>query len=151
MVKKRNISADKLKKMLRKVGFRATPAHLALLGLMHYSREPLSPEDMIRRIGTKFDQATVYRIIRRFKIAGLIKQIDLRHNHAHYEIAGMDDHHHLVCIECGRLEDVSGCGLEEMESNILRTTRHFAEIRQHALEFYGICKQCLRSSERNII
>ena len=54
------------------------------------------------------------------------------------------DHHHLVCLRCGRIEDVAHCGVEAMQSAILRGSKHFTEIRQHALEFYGICKACAK-------
>ena len=75
---------------------------------------------------------------------GVIRQIDLRHNHAHYEMADMQKHHHLVCVYCGRIEDVRECGVEEMQETIARRSKHFAAVKTHSLEFYGICKSCVK-------
>ena len=88
------------------------------------------------------DQATVYRTVKSLKQKGIIRQIDLRQNHAHYEFADMAEHHHLVCAECGKIEDVRHCKVENWEGTVLHHSKHFAEIRQHALEFYGVCKTC---------
>jgi Fe2+ or Zn2+ uptake regulation protein len=32
--------------------------------------------------------------------------------------------------------------MEETQNRIVRSSKHFAEIKQHALEFYGVCKSC---------
>jgi Fur family ferric uptake transcriptional regulator len=106
----------------------------------------MSAQEVMGTLPSGTDQATVYRTLKLLKEKGLIKQIDLRHNHAHYELAGNAEHHHLVCLRCGRIEDVEHCGAEAIQSTILRNSKHFAEIKAHALEFYGICKRCAQKS-----
>lgn len=128
--------------MLRKCGSRATPARLLMLEALAQSKTPVSPQALIEKLDGAMDQATVYRIVAALKRAGLIRQIDLRHNHAHYELARTGEHHHLVCTRCGRIEDVEECEVAATHAAILRRSKHFAEITQHALEFYGICKKC---------
>lgn len=91
---------------------------------------------------TNIDRATIYRAITSLKQQGVIKQIDLRHNHAHYELAGMKDHHHIICLRCGKIEDVDKCGVQDMQVRVFNQSKHFAKIQEHALEFYGICKAC---------
>jgi Fe2+ or Zn2+ uptake regulation protein len=135
---------DDLRNLLRKSGHKATPSRLAILDIFKKTRKPLSAQEIIDSLSRDTDQATVYRTLKSLKEKGIIKQIDLRHNHAHYELADMAEHHHLICLQCGRIEDVMHCGVEAMESTILKSSRHFAEIRQHALEFYGICKSCAK-------
>jgi Fur family ferric uptake transcriptional regulator len=133
---------SKLKKLLRKSGCKATPARLEVLAHLADSRSPMSAQDIIDRLQNKADQATVYRIIKILKEKGLIRQIDLRLNHAQYELAKKREHHHLVCVACSRIEDVRNCGVEAMHETILSHSRHFLKINQHALEFYGVCKNC---------
>lgn len=131
-----------LKAMLRSVGCKATPRRMAVLGLMHRAIQPLSVEDIMRGIKTEADQATVYRTVKLLESRGIIRQVDLRHHHAHYELADDKDHHHVICTVCGRIEDVTHCALNRAYNAVLRGARHFAEIRQHALEFFGVCKTC---------
>ena len=131
------------KDVLHKAGFKATSARMALLKLMKKSKKPLSAENMISGLGKNFDQATIYRIVKKLKQSGIIKQIDLRHNHAHYELVDIDDHHHLICIKCGKIEDITGCEIEEMYKTILKKYSTFSKIKQHSLEFYGVCKKCI--------
>ena len=136
-----------MRDMLRKSGYKATPSRLAILALFKKSKNPMSAQEIIEVLPRDTDQATVYRTLKSLKGKGIIKQIDLRHNHAHYEFTDIVDHHHLICLSCGRIEDVEHCGVEMMQSAILRSSKHFTEIRQHALEFYGLCKACAKRTE----
>lgn len=131
-----------MRTVLRKSGYKATSPRLAILQMFKKTKQPLSAQEMIALLPYGIDQATVYRTLKSLREKGIIKQIDLRHNHAHYELADIDEHHHLICLRCGRIEDVHKCGIENLQETILKNSKHFAEIRQHALEFYGICKSC---------
>ncbi len=129
------------KMMLRKSGYKATPARLAILNVFKRAKKPLSAQEVIETLH-ETDQATVYRTLKSLEEKGILRHIDLRHNHAHYELADLAEHHHLVCLECGKIEIVHHCGMEETQNRIVRSSKHFAEIKQHALEFYGVCKSC---------
>lgn len=136
--------------ILRKSGYKATEPRLAILETFRKSKRPLSAKEIIDMLPSSrsIDQATVYRTLRSLKTKGVIHQIDLRHNHAHYELTDIVDHHHLICLQCGKIEDVHHCGVENMEAAILRGSKHFLEIRQHTLEFYGLCKTCARKTDQ---
>jgi Fe2+ or Zn2+ uptake regulation protein len=142
-------TAEKLefKSLLQKSGLRATPSRLAVLDVLHRSKKPLSAQRVIEEVKDGMDQATVYRIFKDLLAKGLVRTIDLRHNHAHYELVRPDDHHHLICVKCGRIEDVHECGVEEMQAAVARRSKHFAAISNHSLEFYGLCKSCAKKDE----
>lgn len=131
--------------LLRKAGHKTTPARLRVLEFFEKSKNPPSAQDVIDALGNFADTATIYRTLKTLKNKGLIRQVDLRHNHAHYEIYREDEHHHLICLRCGKIEDVHDCGVDE--SKILRHSKRFAEIKHHALEFYGLCKTCVKSEK----
>jgi Fur family ferric uptake transcriptional regulator len=138
---------DDLRTILRKSGHKATPPRLAILEVFKKNSNPLSAQEIINSLPSNADQTTVYRTLKSLKEKGIIKQIDLRHNHAHYEIADVNDHHHLICLRCGKIEDVAHHNVEVMERTILQNAKHFSEIRQHTLEFYGICKACAKKAK----
>jgi Fur family ferric uptake transcriptional regulator len=135
---------DALKNVLRKGGYKATPSRLAILALFKKNKTPMSAQELIDSLLSHVDQATIYRAIKSFKERGIIRQVDLRHNHAHFELADVADHHHIICLQCGRIEDVEHRHVKAMEEAIARNAKHFLEIKQHTLEFYGICKTCAK-------
>ena len=114
--------------MLRKAGYKATPSRLAILEVFKKTRNPMSAQGIIDALPSDTDQATIYRTLKSLKEKGIIKQIDLRHNHAHYELANTVEHHHLVCLKCGKIEDVHHCNLENMQAVVLRSSKHFASV-----------------------
>jgi Fur family ferric uptake transcriptional regulator len=138
---------ENFREILRKSGHKATPSRLAILGAFKKNKNPMSAQEIIAALSSDADQATVYRTLSALKKKGVLRQIDLRHNHAHYELTDIAEHHHLICLSCGRIEDVHRCGVEAMQHAVLHGSKHFAEIRQHALEFYGICKSCKLKKE----
>ncbi|MBI2056542.1 MAG: transcriptional repressor [Candidatus Sungbacteria bacterium] len=134
--------------ILRRSGLKATHPRIALLNVIAESSAPVSAQEAAKRVGKKMDQATIYRAFNTLKSKKIIRQVDLRHNHAHYELFDYDDHHHMICISCGKVEDISGCEVESMYSAFLRAARSFATIEQHSLEFYGVCKTCAEKTQR---
>ena len=130
------------KVLLRKARYKVTPARIAVFMLLQKSKNPLSAREIIDEFQAKIDPVTIYRILHAFKSKGIIYQVDLRHNHAHYELSSKKEHHHLMCVACGRIEDVHQCRVQDLYQQILKNAHGFSEIRQHALEFYGVCKLC---------
>ncbi len=128
--------------LLRKVGMKATLAHLVIIDFIKNSKKPISSQDIIEGIKINIDPATVYRCINKLKHHGLIRQIDLRQNHAQYEFFDMKHHHHIICVHCGKIQDIHTCNIESIHQDILQKSHHFQEIKNHSLEFYGVCKKC---------
>lgn len=145
---KKSRQRDDIKTILRKNGLKATSARIALLALLERTAAPLSAQALIERLGDQIDQATVYRALQSLKERHIIRQVDLRHNHAHYERTTGEEHHHLVCLRCGTIEDVHQCNIDHMHHTVLAHAKNFARIEQHALEFYGICKRCAKTEQR---
>lgn len=132
-------------KLLREAGYKATAGRLRLLAVLRASKEPLSIQELMRKVsGVAIDQATVYRILTVLEDVGVVRQVNLRHGHADYEFVGTSDHHHLVCTVCKRVEDVPGCDSELVAKQALRKAKQFASITQHSFEFFGICKTCAK-------
>lgn len=135
------ISTD-YKHLLRTAGYKATPQRLSLLEVLGRAREPLSIQEILERCRQqKIDQATIYRTLKVLADIGLVRQVDFAHAHAHFELATGDDHHHLVCTSCGKVEDVTGCNFESLAKHALKHSS-FASIDRHSLEFFGTCKKC---------
>lgn len=129
--------------LLRQRSHKVTPARLALLSLLEKIHRPLTVETIMRRLAPhRFDQATIYRTLALLKHSGLVRQVDFHQGHAWYELAGQSEHHHAICTGCGRLEDITDCCADSLDTIALQQSG-FAQIKTHALEFFGVCKNCM--------
>lgn len=133
---------------LNDVHLRATPARLALMNLLETSDKPLDVQTMIdylEKEDVNTDPATVFRIVNMFTEKGLTRQIQLQEGKFRYELAGKEDHHHLVCTRCGDIQAISDCNIEVLESHIEKK-KNF-KVTSHSLEFFGFCAKCLAISK----
>ncbi|MBI2426223.1 MAG: transcriptional repressor [Candidatus Kerfeldbacteria bacterium] len=133
--------------LLKNAGFKVTDTRRLVLEIFLATHKPLSIHGVLEKTKRgSVNQATVYRIVEAFIAAGVLRRVDLQHEHAHYELTDEDDHHHIICTSCGKVEDVDGHGDEAFKTDLLRKSKEFATITTHALEFYGICKTCARKA-----
>lgn len=128
-----------LEDRIRKAGFRATKPRVEFLALLSAHESPASVQELADKAHA--DMVTFYRIAESFEVAGLIQRVDLRTGSALYEIAGTH-HHHVVCTDCGVVEDVDVCLPERLTRAVAEESKSFTNITSHALEFFGTCKKC---------
>ncbi len=90
--------------------------------------------------------ATIYRTLSVFEDVGLIKRIDIGDGIARYELADEQamPHCHLICMTCGRVQEIDGSGMEAALKNV--RTREFV-VRDQTIVFHGYCSEC-RENER---
>lgn len=130
------------KALLKGAGFKATPGRLLLLETLQKEFEPLTVFEIQKRLRNKLNEVTLYRALEAFAATGLVRRVDLNHDHAHYELAvGRAHHDHVVCTSCGTVEDVEGCALVPLEKKAL-VQSNFLSIYSHNLEFFGLCQNC---------
>lgn len=136
---------EKFSSVLRANGYKATPARLHVLSVLKSADHPLTTQEILKKLGGKVNQATVYRTLESLLAVSIVRQVDMQHGHAHYELlSGSTHHHHLICRSCGQTEDVPRCGIEAIEASVLQKSKTFANIEDHALEFFGQCKKCIK-------
>lgn len=130
---------------LNEANLRATPARLAIMQYLEQTDQPVDVQTLIEFLdnnGIKSDPATVFRIVNMFTEKGLTKQIQLNEGKFRYELSSKEEHHHLICTQCGAIEDISDCGIDLLEKEIQKKKGFL--VKTHALEFFGVCKQCQR-------
>lgn len=131
--------------VLRNAGLRATPKRAAIFGALASAATPRTAESLYASLPKpKANLATVYRTLESFEKAGLVRRVDLRHGHAHFELAG-DEHHHLVCTSCSKIEDFKDCDVAPLTKRVLKGSKKFNTITSHSLEFFGLCNSCIKT------
>jgi Fur family transcriptional regulator, ferric uptake regulator len=106
----------------------------------HVDAEELAAH--LREPGKKVSRASVYRTLDLLAEANLVKPIRLLGGKQRvYEHIHSGEHHdHLVCTECGRIQEFFSEGLENLQSKVCKE-HEFRPVR-HTMIVYGLCGQC---------
>lgn len=126
---------------LKNMGLKATFPRLKILELFEKSAvRHLTAEDVYRLLiaeNMDIGLATVYRVLTQFEQAGLLERHYFESGKAVFEINAGKHHDHLVCINCGRVEEFYDPEIERRQAKIAKE-RGFA-IHEHALYLYVEC------------
>ena len=128
---------------LKSMGLKATLPRLKILALFERTEvRHLTAEDVYRLLlaeNLDVGLATVYRVLTQFEQAGLLERHYFESGKAVFELSAGQHHDHLVCIDCGRVEEFYDAEIERRQTRIARE-RGFI-IREHALYLYAECSK----------
>lgn len=128
---------------LKSMGLKATLPRLKILELFENAPvRHLSADDVYRiLLGENMDigLATVYRVLTQFEQAGLLERHHFESGKAVFEIRAGQHHDHLICIDCGRVEEFFDEEIERRQNKIAKG-RGFV-IQEHALYLYVECSK----------
>jgi Fur family ferric uptake transcriptional regulator len=126
---------------LKTHGLKATAPRLRILSLFESSKvRHLSAEDVYRVLmgeGIDVGLATVYRVLTQFEQAGILQRHHFESGKAVFELNEGHHHDHLVCLQCGRVEEFYDPEIEKRQMKVAKE-RGFA-IREHSLYLYAEC------------
>jgi Fur family ferric uptake transcriptional regulator len=126
---------------LKASGLKATLPRLKILEIFQNSSvRHLSAEDVYKILLTEnmdVGLATVYRVLTQFEQAGLLSRNHFETGKAVFELNEGSHHDHLVCLDCGRVEEFYDEQIEKRQQKIANE-RGF-DIAEHALALYGHC------------
>lgn len=100
--------------------------------------------DEIHRLAQKAEPrlslSTVYRNLLRFKQLGLIDELHFDEGHHHYEVKAKKEHHHLKCLNCGRVIEFNYPIASQIIDDVLKTKGF--EVTGTEICLSGYCNQC---------
>lgn len=117
-----------------------------LLDIFSRKHKPLSVAELLGLLtqkGRTVNKTTVYREIQFLLSQDTIVPVFIDETHTKYEL-NTSHHHHLVCKNCGSIEDIEMKEIEQMFPAIekkLKQKKKFTSI-IHTLEFFGVCQKC---------
>lgn len=117
-----------------------TTARTAIFDTLLHADEPLKNGEIVRRTPS-VDRASVYRTLELFSELGITETI-IRGWTPLTELAEpfKAHHHHIICEECGRAEEIENDTLEDVLN--LVASRHKFTLKKHIVELTGICSSC---------
>lgn len=142
-------NADELKSS----GLKATLPRIKILEVFQRSNQRhLTAEDVFKVLlneGSDIGLATVYRVLMQFEQAGILSRNHFEAGKAVFELNEGKHHDHLVCVDCGRVEEFYDPEIERRQQQIAKD-RGYA-LQDHALSLYVTCQKegCSGKSQQN--
>ena len=137
---------DTSSQTLQKRGIRLTRQRQLLLDLIEKSGEHLDAETLYKLANArdpKLNRVTVYRTIKMLKEGGLVDELDLMHfggDQHYYETRNKQEHAHIICLRCGRVEEFYGDPLTRLRRQVEATFGF--QILIARTEIGGYCSHC---------
>lgn len=129
---------------LKKAGLKITGPRLKILHILESAKtRHWSAEDIYKTLldmGDDVGLATVYRVLTQFETAGLVKRHHFESGLAVFELDEGSHHDHLVCIQCGRVQEFMDEIIEERQLAIAKEMNF--KMTDHNLNIYGVCESC---------
>ena len=126
---------------LKTIGLKATLPRLKILNLFENSDvRHLTAEDVYKILlkeGMDIGLATIYRVLTQFEQAGILIRHHFEGGKAVFELNEGGHHDHLVCIQCGHVEEFFDSEIEKRQAKIAKD-RGF-HIHEHSLQIYADC------------
>lgn len=131
---------------LKNTGLKVTVPRLKILEIFEKAEERhLTAEDVYRLLiaeNSDIGLATVYRVLAQFEQSGLLTRSYFEPSKAVYELSDEEHHDHLICLDCGRVEEFFDPEIEKRKDAVAKTKGFRVE--DHVLSLYARCvkKNC---------
>ena len=128
---------------LKNTGLKATLPRLKILEVFQKTTQRhMTAEDVFRVLldeRSDIGLATVYRVLTQFEQAGLLLRSHFEGGKAVYELNEGQHHDHLLCLDCGRVEEFFDAEIEKRQHKV--AAEHGFSVREHALYLYVECRK----------
>lgn len=126
---------------LKSSGLKATLPRIKILEVFQNTeRRHMTAEDVFKALlndGADIGLATVYRVLMQFEQAGLLTRSNFESGKAVFELNEGEHHDHLVCLDCGHVEEFYDAEIEQRQRAV--TIARGFELQEHSLSLYARC------------
>lgn len=126
---------------LREGGFRITPQRIAIVEYLLKTEEHPSAEHIHKIVQKKYPMvslSTVYKTLDLLREKKLVNEIKVE-GEARFD-AHTDEHINLVCMNCGKIDDIDEDSLKEIQAKAARKSKYV--ILKSNFELFGYCNNC---------
>lgn len=141
-----------VERAIRHSGCRVTVQRSRILSTLRHSGGHQSADDIHVSLMSSdphsgISLSTVYRTLETLQASGLVSALDAGTGTMVYEWADLErPHHHLVCRECGEVQQIALEGVERLEDEIQVRSSFTPDIRHMGIG--GLCAACAEAQER---
>ncbi len=130
-----------LDQTIRNAGLKVTGPRVKILGVLKKAQaRHVSAEEVYKLLleaGEEIGLATVYRVLTQFESAGLVRRRHFEGGYSVFELSQEGHHDHIVCVNCGRVEEFYDETIERRQLELAQTKGFTLD--RHALTIYGQC------------
>jgi len=131
------------RRALNATGQRLTNQRALILEIIRHEHGHLDADEVYRRAREKqprLSLSTVYRTLQLLKKLGLVEELHFDEAHRHYEVKPSSEHHHLVCLGCGKIIEFK-CPLSQRMKEDVSQEKDF-EVTDVETWMTGYCSRC---------
>ena len=107
-------------------------------------------DDLLAHLQTQdasVSRASVYRTLNLLVESGMVRRVDFDRGCGFFEHVHGDDHHdHMVCMQCGSIDEFADPELEELQDRVCREAGFRPE--RHSLKIFGVCSGCTNGGSK---
>jgi Fur family transcriptional regulator, ferric uptake regulator len=140
-------TTDQLSSRLARAEVRPTRQRVLVLQALASEKHDATAQEIYARLrerGEHVGLATVYRTLALLTEREVVDELSHRAGESCYRLCSAGHHHHLVCSECHRVEELAGCEIDEWLAGA-SDSRGFTPT-SHTLEVVGVCGACRKSA-----
>jgi Fur family ferric uptake transcriptional regulator len=136
---------ENFKTLLKSNNLKYTTQRELILKIIYENRGHFTPEDIYNLIKTSYPEvnlgiATVYRTLTLLEDANIVTSISFGTQGKKYEFGLTEHHDHLVCLECGGIEEFYDDIIERQQEVIAKKFNF--EMKGHVMKIMGVCSAC---------
>lgn len=128
---------------IKSSGLKATLPRIKILEIFQKTEQRhMTAEDVYKTLlleGADVGLATVYRVLTQFEQAGLLSRNHFETGKSVFELNQGQHHDHLVCMDCGRVEEFVDAEIEQRQ-HAIAVERGFV-LQEHSLALYASCRK----------
>ena len=136
---------ENFKKLLKQNNLKYTTQRELILKIIYDNSGHFTPEDIYNLIKKNYPDiklgiATIYRTLTLLEDANIVSSISFGAQGKKYEFGLKEHHDHLVCLQCGKIEEFFDDTIEKQQEAIAEKFNF--KMTNHVLKIIGICKDC---------
>ena len=127
--------------LLRDEGFRITPQRMAIVDYLLKTEDHPSADHIHKVVRKRYPMvslSTVYKTLYLLKEKNLVNEIEVE-GESRFD-AHTDDHINIVCIKCGKIDDVDEETLKDIQLKAAKKSKYL--ILKSSFELHGYCSSC---------
>ena len=131
--------------VLQELGYRSTVPRRAIAHTLEVIHEGLTAEDVGKEL-PEVGRATIFRTLKLLVEAGVVCRLSLLNGAPRYSLSPIEDHHHTVCVKCGRIGELRATEFGRLMKGIDRDI--IGGIASRCIEINVTCDQCNTDGHR---
>ena len=138
---------DQFCHFLKKHELKLTPQRVRIAETVFSTHKHFTAEQLyglVKKVEPLVGKVTVYRTLEHLVESGMVEEFSIKKGVSTYEhVVGHDHHDHLVCLNCGNIEELSSQKLEKLKKEEAQAKGY--EVVSHSLKIFGYCPRCKKN------